>query len=72
MLLDSATTKMAIEDETPLQTSFTFTCMRRGGKSKASASEEGGESKQEQTVVHPYENSIRCLATVSAKDFFEP
>ena len=64
-------------DGTPLQTSFCFSYMRRGGKGAAgktaAAPDAGGEEakqQQEQGVVHPYENSIKTIATVSTVEGF--
>lgn len=62
----------AVAGGTPLQTSFVFSYMRRGGKGKA-AGEEGEQQAaegQQTQVVHPYENSIKTISTVSTVESF--
>ena len=61
---------------TPLQTSFVFSYMRRGGKGSAAGKPAGEEGEQQAAegqqaqVVHPYENSIKTISTVSTVESF--
>jgi hypothetical protein len=61
---------------TPLEDAFKFSFMRRGkaAQQAAAAAAAGKEEEQgqstEPTVVHPYENSIKTIATVKTVEEF--
>lgn len=63
---------VATQGGTPLHSSFTFSYMRRGKAAGAKKEEEGGASaeKDASAPVHPYENSIKAITTVSTVEGF--
>ncbi|CAB9516202.1 4E type 2 [Seminavis robusta] len=62
---------MAAVAATPLDSGFKFSYMRRGKAAAATTTKEGEQpATPTENVVHPYENSIKTLATVDTVEEF--